>query len=122
MTSGICFGLETVKAGEQNRHPFVFVSLTATEILPEWLGPESVGGKTTNGSEISGLESEALEKWATDIDKLRMPSRMPKEWRHWAVLFWRYLIVAVATRQWSWAGGYMHFELVFRMAEEEAFK
>ena len=112
---------ETVKAGEQNRHPFVFVSLTANEILPEWLGPESVGGKTTNGSDISGLESEALEKLATNIHKLRMPSRMPKEWRHWAVLFWRYLIVAVATRQWSWAGRYMHFELVSRMAEEEVF-
>ena len=58
---------ETLNAGEQNRHPFVFVSLTANEILPEWLGPESVGGKTTNGSEISGLESEALEKLATDL-------------------------------------------------------
>ena len=30
--------------------------------------------------------------------------------------------MAVAAKQWSWAAAYMHFELVSRTAEEEAFK
>ena len=112
---------ESVEAKAAGRKAFLFVDLTAKEVLPVWLTPESVGGKFNDeealslagGENISSLTQLGQALSATE------GQRFFRSFPQWSAAYWRWVPVAVALDQASWVAAILHHDLVAKICETE---
>ncbi|CAK0791838.1 unnamed protein product, partial [Prorocentrum cordatum] len=106
-----------VRAGKT---PFTYVDLTANAVLPAWLPADAVGGKSIGLAEDM-WESRATSSISQLGAALRAATASPRCFRsiaQWSAAYLRYVPVAVAVGQLTWATALTHHATIVRLAEE----
>jgi hypothetical protein len=113
--------METDAAKKANRIAFSFVDLTAKEMLPIWMPNEFVGGKPLM-EELSFVEDDSqigLSALALALKKTKSATRFFRCLAHWAAVFPRFGIAAIACGHFDQPTVWSHMDTAFRVAVSE---
>ena len=115
--------LHTTKAqADKNKKvPFVFVDITARDVIPEWITPEAIGGKLQlPGADVSNgaMCSSTLFQMANALKSATSTPRYFRSMQQWTACWIRYTISAVTCDHISMAAALGHMQTVQRVSEE----
>ena len=115
----------TDAAKAASRTPFLYVDLTAKEVLPLWLAPDQVGGKHLVPGECDHLpelgrasSSSAVSALGQALKASMQGPRFFRSVHQWTAAFLQYLPAALACEHMNLQAAMSHQAMVTRLAEE----
>jgi len=113
---------EVCAARRAERTPFLYVDLTAQEVLPMWLPPEAVGAKLTlsGQADLPGDAGSSVNALSRALKAAYTTPRFFRTATQWSTCYWRWAAVAVATEMWTWPIALTYHDTVLRVMEESA--
>ena len=113
-------------AAKEGRKAFIYVDLTAKEILPPWVLADQVGGRTVMSGEVLTLAQDAnTTSLAALGHALRAASTSPRFFRHitqWMGSWTRYWPLAVAATHLTVSEVIAYQSTIVKLAEEQRVK
>ena len=103
------------------RNPFIYIELTAKDVLPDWLPPDAVGGKLQMaGDEIenASLHTQTLSDIAAALKSATTAPRYFRTTQQWTGAFVRYAIAAIPCGHLTIVGALGHMQTISRISEE----
>lgn len=114
---------ESEAAKKANRVAFAYIDLTAKEVLPLWMAPDTVGGKIVLPGEADGavrgpMNANALGQLGAALKTALGSPRFFRTYAQWLSAFVRYVPVAIAHGHMSLAAVIGHLGVMSRIVEE----
>ena len=98
---------ENVAALARGRKPFSYVDLTAKELLPLWLAPDTIGGKTPAGADWGAVldpntPASNLAQLGRALQGATASKKFFRTHSQWQAAFNKYCVAAISLKQISW--------------------
>ena len=115
---------ENVAALARGRKPFSYVDLTAKELLPLWLAPDTIGGKTPAGADWGAvLDPNAPASNLAQLGRALQGATASKKFfrthSQWQAAFNKYCVAAISLKQISWDAKFAYEDVLVQLLEKE---